>query len=418
MMNPTSIASNQILSSNDTISDKIFKHCYNALAWRIILTKAQSFTAGVCIALVIIPTILTNGSLLIGLMKTKQRKLSCIIYIKMTAIFGCLSGTTGFLMYVLLFTIFHDRRACTFERASLFMAQVNSHVLGYLILVLAIDRYFNVRPNLRQRTGVIKWILSANGSYALVTLAIILSLLHGLVTVEFFGTAKSNIGKLIMTIFNVVIAVSVYIAYLRLYFELRTHERSVKNLRSAQSSSAKVKRGSKYLHEFVKTIAVILVAGMLCYLPFITMDIWTGWYTLVRKVAAPRDVRFVYYLSVIPVFINSSINAVLLLYRNEKALKYVKRCLGCSNHTRANSVECTSTKISRERTLGATGCKSDATRAHSNEMGTKQSITKQSQRPTRKVCGLNSQGESHTPKVGQIQQCKEDTLESLETEAL
>eukprot|EP00112_Aurelia_sp_Birch-Aquarium-sp1_P018037 Seg4245.1 transcript_id=Seg4245.1/GoldUCD/mRNA.D3Y31 product="hypothetical protein" protein_id=Seg4245.1/GoldUCD/D3Y31 len=337
---------NQTLSSNDTISDKIFKHCYNALAWRIILTKTQSFTVGICIALVIIPTILTNGSLLIGLMKTKQRKLSCIIYIKMTAMFGCFSGTTGFLMYVLLFTIFHDRRACMFERASLFMAQMNSHVLGCLILALAVDRYFSVRPKLRQQTGIIKLILSTKGSYALVTFTIILSLLHALVTVEFFGTAKSNITKLIMTLFNIVIAVIVYIAYLRLYFELRAHERSVKSLRLVQSSSVKVKSGSKYLHEFVKTIAVILVAGMLCYLPFITMDIWTGWYTLVRKVAAPRDIRFFYYLSVIPAFINSSINAVLLLYRNEKALKYVKKGFTLSSEAEAasNSIECIAMK--------------------------------------------------------------------------
>ena len=404
---------NQTLALNNTISDRIFKHCYNALAWRIILTKTQSFTVGICIALVIVPTILTNGSLLIGLTRTKQHKLSCIIYIKMTAIFGCLSGATGFLMYVLLFTIFHDKRSCIFERVSLFIAQVNSHVLGYLILVLAIDRYFSVRPNLRQQRGIVKWISSTKGSHALVTLAITLSLLHGFVTVEFFGTAKSNIGKLIMAIFNVVIAVSVYIAYLRLYFELRAHERSVKNLRSGQSSSVKVKSGSKYLHEFVKTIAVILVAGMLCFLPFITMDIWTGWYTLVRKIAAPRDVRFVYYLSVIPVFINSSINAVLLLYRNDKALKYVKRCLGCSSRASANGIEFTSTKISRHSQSGTNGSTSNVTKANSNSAGTKQST-----RPKQNVFELNSKEDLHTPKGHQITQCIEDTVESLKTEVL
>ena len=357
---------NQTLALNDTISDRIFKHCYNALAWRIILTKKQSFTVGICIALIIIPTILTNGSLLIGLMRTKQHKLSCIIYIKMTAIFGCMSAATGFLMYVFLFTVFHDIRNCIFERASLFIAQVNSHVLGYLILVLAIDRYFSVRPNLRQKTGYLKWILSTKGSYALVTLAIILSLLHGLVTVEFFGTAKSNIGKLIMAIVNVVIAVSVYIAYLRLYFELRAHERSVKNLRLAQSSSVQVKSGSKYLHEFAKTIAVILVAGMLCFLPFITMDIWTGWYTLVRKIAAPRDLRFVYYLSLIPVFINSSINASLLLYRNDQALKYVKKSFTLNSEAASNSIECIAMKkFGRNGTLTRLR-HNDPTGTHSN----------------------------------------------------
>ena len=331
----------------------------------------------------------------------------------MTAIFGCMSAATGFLMYVFLFTVFHDRRNCIFERASLFIAQVNSHVLGYLILVLAIDRYFNVRPNLTQQRGIIKWILSTKGSYALVTLAIILSLLHGLVTVEFFGTAKSNIGKLIMAIFNVVIAVSVYIAYLRLYFELRAHERSVKNLRSGQSSSVKVKSGSKYLHEFVKTIAVILVAGMLCFLPFITMDIWTGWYTLVRKIAAPRDLRFVYYLSVVPVFINSSINAVLLLYRNDKALKYVKQCLGCSSHVRTNGIECTSTKISKQSQSCTNGYNSNTTKANSNAAGTKQST-----RLKQNVFVLNNKEDLHTTKGNQIKQCIEDTLASLETEAL
>ena len=84
---------------------------------------------------------------------------------------------------------------------------------------------------------------------------------------------------------------------------------------------------TRYYYDFTKTIALILLSLAICTFPFLITDLWTGYYSFVKRTKAPQTVRYLYYLSFAPGFMHCTINALLLLYRNQAAAKYVKNAL-------------------------------------------------------------------------------------------
>lgn len=341
--------------SNKTVHP--MKYCPNALAHRLIITKSQSYIVAISIAVIILPSFIINGLLLLTLVKTKKDALVCKIYISVSAISGLLNSVVGFPLYVVIFTTYHDTRQCLLENISICVVQIYTHTLAYAILVLAVDRYFSVRPHFGWSKSAAAWMQSRKGSVVMCISILLLSILHGLVSVNFFTNFRNVVAKLIMIIFNAVIACGIYVAYLRLYVEINAHKNSFKGAIDPDNiPTRKVRRfikGPKYLREFIKTVAILLVAGIVCYLPFIVMDCWTGWYSLIQKTVAPPAVRFAYYVTVIPVFLHSSVNALLFLYRNEEAKQYVKRriCSQASGSQQPRNDDC----LSRRRGLLVNG---------------------------------------------------------------
>lgn len=315
------------------------KHCKNALAYRVILTEKQSRIIAILIGIVILPSLLTNGLLLFAMMKTKRKELACRTYVILTSFCGCLNSVSGIPMYVLLFTTYHNTRYCLFERISIFTVLTNAYVLVYSVLVLAIDRYLNVRPGFGWSKRLARVMRSNNGTIVVCVSIVLMSMLHSLMSASFFISVNFTIGKYITVALNCFIACGVYVAYLKLYCEINAHNNSFR--REFDANEASQGKTPPYVHEFIKTVAILLVAGVLCYLPFIIMDIWTGWYTMVQTTVAPQTVRFVYYLAVIPVLMHSSINSMLFLYRNEKAKQYIckKFCYKNSNSMQRHNAE-------------------------------------------------------------------------------
>ncbi|XP_065064314.1 uncharacterized protein LOC135690638 [Rhopilema esculentum] len=333
--------SNSTLQSNRSYGD-FFKNCPNTLAWRLLLLDCQSYVYAIAVALVILPTIISNVLLFIGMMNTGQFKSSCNLYIFVSSIIGVLSGLTGFPMYVALFTLYRKERFCILEKLAVCTAQFNGHMIGYAILALAIDRYFSVRPDLAMLSFA-RQVQSKLVSRFVVAIFSVLSFLHGLVSVDYFTVTKNLYGKIIMMTVNVLIVFVVYAAYLKLYHDIRVHNNSFrKAFQTSETYRVTTKfnsRTPRYLRELIKTISIILVTGMICYAPYIAMDFWTGWYTFVKKIPSPRTVRFIYYLSSVCVFLNASINAMLFLYRNQKAWLYVKHLFLLSKRHRTQSQE-------------------------------------------------------------------------------
>ena len=322
-------------------------YCPNALVSRLVISKEQSYIVGITIAVIILPSLVINGVLFFVLTKAKKNNIACKMYIITSAVSGSLNSVTGFPMYIIIFTSYHHTRHCLFEKISIFTMQVNTHVLAYAILVLAIDRYFSVSPSFGWSKSAAKWMQSKNGSVIMCSSIVFMSILHGFVSVNFFAESKGVIGNVIMILINGIIACGVYVAYLKLYHEINVHRNSFKrafNQETVQEcKSRRIKKTPKYLREFIKTVAILLIAGILCYLPYIVMDCWTGWYTFVLKTEAPQAVRFAYYMSVVPVILYSLVNAALLLYRNDKVKQFVQEKLhSISSPKQRHNVECVS----------------------------------------------------------------------------
>ena len=305
-----------------------YKYCPNALASRLIITSTQSYAVAGAISFLILPTFLANG-LLLFVQTRKKTKSACKMHTVITGVNGCLFSVTALPMYTVLFTQYHRERNCLLENMSIFVAQTEMHILAYTILVLAIERYFCVRPNFGWSKTASLWMQSRTGSAIAASAIFILSFLHGIVSVDFFGIYKSTVAKISLLLINGIIAFAVYLAYLKLFCEIRVHKISFSEIENNQERNSSVtvrcdNRGG-YMREFIKTISILLIAAVICYLPFLVMDFWTGWYTFGLKSESPQNVRFVYYLSVAPMFFYSTINASLFLYRNDQVKRFIRR---------------------------------------------------------------------------------------------
>ena len=125
------------------------------------------------------------------------------------------------------------------------------------------------------------------------------------------------------------------------------HNSSLLKMVSSNRGQHLLHRGAtetpRHLRKFIKTVTMLLVAGLFCYLPFIITDLWTGWYTLYLKAESPRNLRFAYYMSTVPVFSYCPFNACLFMYRNETVKKYVRGKLRSRGRAKMRSrTECLS----------------------------------------------------------------------------
>ena len=314
-----------------------YKYCPNALASRLIITSGQSYAVAGAIAFLILPTFLANGLLLFVQTRTKTKS-ACKMHTVITTVNGCLFSVTALPMYTVLFTQYHQERNCFLENLSIFAAQTEMHILAYTILVLAIERYFCVRPNFGWSKSASHWMQSKTGSAITASFIFILSFLHGAVSVDFFGGYKSTVAKVGLVVINGVIALVVYAAYIKLYCEIRVHKISFSKIDRKQEHSsrdnASCDNRAGYMRKFIKTVSILLIAGIVCYLPFLVMDFWTGWYTFGLKSESPQNVRFFYYLSVAPMFFYSIVNASLFLYRNDQVRAFIRSTLKPKNRIR------------------------------------------------------------------------------------
>ncbi len=303
------------------------KYCYNAFVGRMILTRAQHLSIASVAALSIPLQISCNAAVIIAFYKTKQLKSASNWNIAILSFSDCLGGLVSLPLYCVLFAAFGKERVCWYEQLTVGMLQTNSHFSCYTMVVIALQRYLKARPGLTE-SSLSRKLASKKGTVFTSSLVLLVSILHGIVSTNFFNTTTTNIPKVIMAIINIAPVAAIYICYLRLYRNIRSHVTNITvELNSStthQDSTTTTTNQPTYCNELAKTMYFILASFAVCSIPFLIADFVTGWYALVLKVNAPQTVRYFYYMSFWPLSLNGIINALILLYRNKKAAKYIK----------------------------------------------------------------------------------------------
>ncbi len=314
-------------------------NCYNEFAGRTLLTRAQTISIAASAALLIPIQIICNAAVIIAFYKTKQLNSICNWYIVAMCLSDCFAGSVTIPLYCVLFTTFGFERVCWYEQLTMVVVQTNSHFSAYTMAVIALQRYLKARPRLSESWLTGK-LVSKEGMIFTSSLVMFVSILHGIVSTNFFDTTTNITPKIIMMIFNIFIVVSVYVCYIRLYRSVKVHVANTAMLKenlpvSLRDSTIATTTATTsiptnqpmYFNELTKTMYFILASCAVCGIPFMITDFATGWYALVLQVEAPQTVRFLYFLSFWPLALNGINNALILLYRNKKAAKYIKDCL-------------------------------------------------------------------------------------------
>lgn len=326
-------ATRPIIPGNETQTNSLQKpSCYTTVAWRMILSPDQNLAIGVSYSFCILPTVILNAALCFALYKTKQLGKTSKFLVFLLSFSDCLSGLISVPGSVILFTLYGNTRNCWYERGLMFFGQTNGHFSLYIIMTLAIQKYFNVRPTFNKGNSCFEGLLeSKRGLNVVVLICFGWSIFHGLVSVYFFGYVTSTIPNKILMVLRSVIVIVIYIFYFRLYFSIKRYLKKKDKSKSMQDVSATTslnnqrEKVKKLYNGFFRTIYFVLIAFAVSYVPVISMDTWTGYYTLFKKTAAPNLPRFLYFLSHSTLFFNCAVNAFLFLRRDEAVSKFYSK---------------------------------------------------------------------------------------------
>ena len=325
-MEATSLLNNSSVPINSSYGEEEIL-CRNAYTDRLILNDTQF---GVITAVMILELIITlplNTLLVKSIHRTKMLSSTTWQYILLLGYAGCSLSVIVIPMNIVLFTIYRTKRSCSLEYTAIFLGQINCQFTMYLILLLAMHRYWMTMPSRKLVTSISMNNITARG---FIVAALILSLLHGGASINFFGTIATSMPNILMKVIDVTVGLIVFAIYLRLYMKIRRYIKTCrvrfkdeKNVESA----VQIDRLGKlplYMRSLAITIFLILLALAACYIPFIIMDSWTSWYTFYKSEKAPQKIRFVYYLTYGSVFFTSIANACIVIQRNRDLKLYVK----------------------------------------------------------------------------------------------
>jgi len=322
------------VQANETTLGYRKPYCYTTVAWRTMLSSNQNIAIGITNSLTILPAIVLNSAYCYALFKTGQlkKKSKLLVFLQSTSDF--FFGAISIPLSVILFTVYGNTRSCWLERIAMFIGQTNGHISLYLLMLIAMQRYFVVRPQLgssRNRFANVVF-LSFKGLKIAVLCIVSWSAFTGLVSVYFFGHLKSTILNITVMVLRSLLAIMTYIFYFRLYFSVKKHQRKMTSNRRKALETSHFETVERKYRSCLKTVSLVLIANAISYIPVLVADCWTGYYTF-RDVYAPQMVRFCYYLLHFTLFLNSSINTVIFLYRDGVSRAFLRRTV-CGDRTK------------------------------------------------------------------------------------
>ena len=314
--------------SNHTVQKYGKPTCYTTVAWRTLLTPNQNLTIGVTMSLTVIPAIVLNSAYCYALYKTRQLRKKSKLLVFLQSVSDFFFGAISIPCSVILFTAYGNIRCCWLERLAMFLGQTNGHISLYLLITIAMQRYFAVRPRHgNSNNRLVEFaLLSFKGLAVVVCIVIIWSIFHGLVSVYFFGYLNSGIPNILVMILRPLIALLTYTIYFRLYFSVRKHQRDMTANLETSSRLVHAKAIKRNYSSFLKTVSMVLIVNVLSYIPILIADCWTGYYTF-RNIYAPRIIRFIYYIVHFTLFLNSSLNTAIFLFRDVDSRAFLREKL-------------------------------------------------------------------------------------------
>ena len=303
-----------------------------------VISEAQSVIFVSFLGILVPVTIAANSLLAFALIKTKQLVKSVSnVFIFLLCLSDIFLGSVTITLDIIIFTKYRLGRFCTLELAGTFIQQFSTHMSVNIIFVIALHRYIQVNPDFKEITGFKRRLTSRTGSIVLVFLAFLLAIVHGLLSTYCFASYKNRIPNWIIKGTDCILIITFYVLYIRLFWRIRQHTQANKALWSAENRVVLQEyrrvenHRPKYLGKLTKTVFFILIAIGICYLPFIIVDIYTAWMGDVEGSSTAQTIRFLYFMSWGIAFINSTINAVIIFYRNDKLKEFFNdRVLNCS----------------------------------------------------------------------------------------
>ena len=209
---------------------------------RFRLSHAQNLSVRILLAVTSIPVLSINLILALALVKSKQLINSTNVFILFLSLSDCAQGSVEIPLGAALFILYHNTEncilSCTAQAFHFFTTQ-------FLILLIAFDRYMNVKPEFSEDHGCLGKLKSKSGRIFRIIVCCMMSFTHG--ACSFIQNKCTNLLITCLTVIDTVAIMINYVLYVRMYIKVRRHYQT-----SVICSNGSIRTQSDSTRQYVK----------------------------------------------------------------------------------------------------------------------------------------------------------------------
>ncbi len=196
---------------------------------------------------------------------------------------------------------------------------------GIITLLIAIDRYLHINPNINERSYRAEKVFKKPWLYCLIFAAAVFS-----IVVSTSSLYLKTLGIIYRAAAQITIALIVFMVMLSvtcLYIKALVRIRKFTNqnpIHSGYSNNPVNQRPPKYVEELFKTVLLLVIAAVLAYTPFCVIGIVISGYQLAKIRAIPSSLVEAYNIAIVLFFTTYMTNGMIVLYRNKAARNWLQ----------------------------------------------------------------------------------------------
>ena len=298
------------MALNNSISPSSTLICESLYSGRKYLSGTQiKLLIGINLIIMVL-NLIANSFIVYVLVSTKQLHNISIRLILYLSISDCFLALIDQPLFVVMVTVYSDSSNCTFETIVQFIFVFTKHLSGYIIVLIAYDRYLRMKHLKRYCTLAHNWKVR----FAVGTV-ICFALLQGVIqtiATELNVFAQINI---IVAVIDGLVIFAVFIGYIMTITVVKKHKEN--------SICSDVLNNADQI--VTRTASRIIIAVIIFYIPYLILHVLRHSIIDERTWKKRRWLNFTLFVCYELIFANSFANAVIFLNINRKSRSRLAR---------------------------------------------------------------------------------------------
>lgn len=287
------------------------------------LPSSAHIVVAAVLTMLIPTTIVMNSLLIAALIATKQVAMNTMNFLLVCL---CVSDILNGLLPMLFLAVwFYGHQAihnCMYENVTLSSISLFYSVSSMLTVLIAVDRYLHMNPDMERRSRLAKFFERPNIYYVVVVL-----LLPSIPVFLLFALVDSSVQiiagilNLAYAAFDILLLTVTSFLYIRGYLRIRRFTNESPVYTSYNTAPSK----PQYVRSLFKTVLLLIIAQLVTYTPMAVASFALA-ATMFLKRSEGLSAIFVYtYASRVIMFANGMINSAIIFYHNKKARQWVQQ---------------------------------------------------------------------------------------------
>ena len=297
-------------------------NCLSYLSNRFLLTPWQQIVIVSISVPLFLAAVIFNLSLIISLIKTKKLTNTSKYLIMILSLSDCMTGCTIVPLAIVSFTKYQRQQVCQLEIPAQFLAFLFAFISYFMVILLAIDRYINIDPNLRHVNSRTQWCFSCPGVKFLVSTAIFLSIAISAAITVASAVSWYYLFIAVLCSTNFLLMLIPTILYAHAYVKIKRHIRTSRIYIHNTNEDNRANNRISIYNKFGTTIFLLLLCFLIFYVPQLIIAIYT---CVLLQTGSKLNQTQIFLLSftMLVSHLNSVVNALLIIHRDTKIKGYI-----------------------------------------------------------------------------------------------